>query len=67
MNLGIDSPAKFAAPETVFHLGAVWAGLWHPKLTLPHRDLFVQQIVHDLLLCDGAILCQCQSVSVKGS
>ena len=30
----------------------VWAGLWHTKLTLPHRDLFVQQILPDLLLRD---------------
>ena len=57
-NFGTDSPAQFAAPETVFHLGVVWVGLWHPKFTLPHRDLFVQQIVPDLLLCDGAILWQ---------
>ena len=31
MNFGTDSPAQFAAPETVFHLGVVWVGLWHPK------------------------------------
>ena len=58
MNFRTDSPAQFAAPETVFHLGVIWVGLWHPKFTLPHRDLFVQQIVPDLLLCDGAILWQ---------